>query len=183
MRYRQRPTLSRNVLRAAHSAPAQVVSDLRRSAKKTMQSDDIHQFLSIEFHAVPEECWSPRFDPYEHRRDIFWREHRLSGVSEAEEAEAEWIQTSRWLELSERTRYFLRIRLENAARALASDEAPNIKEESVGIQDGGISGRKAISRIVSKLWTEDTGLDWEGESIRHESPRRVYMPHPEQKRS
>jgi hypothetical protein len=33
MRYRQRPALSRNVLRAAHSAPAQVVSDLRRSAK------------------------------------------------------------------------------------------------------------------------------------------------------
>jgi hypothetical protein len=33
-RYRQRPTLSRNVLRAAHSAPAQVVSDLGRSAKK-----------------------------------------------------------------------------------------------------------------------------------------------------
>jgi RNase P subunit RPR2 len=37
MRYRQRPALSRNVLRAAHSAPAQVVSDLRRSAKKISQ--------------------------------------------------------------------------------------------------------------------------------------------------
>jgi hypothetical protein len=37
MRYRQRPTLSRNVLRAAHSAPAQVVSDLGRSAKMKFQ--------------------------------------------------------------------------------------------------------------------------------------------------
>jgi hypothetical protein len=33
MRYRQRPTLSRNMLRAAYSAPAQVVSDLGRWAK------------------------------------------------------------------------------------------------------------------------------------------------------
>jgi len=33
-RYRQRPTLSRNMLRAAYSAPAQVVSDLKRCGMK-----------------------------------------------------------------------------------------------------------------------------------------------------
>jgi hypothetical protein len=46
MRYRQRPTLSRNVLRAAHSAPAQVVSDLRRSANHFMHTTLVLLFFA-----------------------------------------------------------------------------------------------------------------------------------------
>lgn len=151
-----------------------------------MKSRTILYVLTEAFHAVPEECWTPRAEPMETRRDIFWLQHLYSGEYEIKEAEAVWIETGAWPELSERARYFARLRFEDVARILSSEEAPDISGEFAHILDDGIDGRIAISTFVPTMWTRDMAQMWAAEAAKYGNPRRVYMPNlkqsPDQKK-
>jgi hypothetical protein len=141
-----------------------------------MNSRTIQDSLAEAFHAVPDECWTPRHTPSENRQSLFWLQHLYAGENEIAGAEATWVQAGVWPELSERARYFLRLQIEDTCRTLSSDQAPDIRPEIAHILDAGTAGRKAVLELLAEIWTRDMARQWADEAAKFGDPRRVYMP-------
>lgn len=148
------------------------------TAKTDDQLRRIHEAMCHAFHELPSVLWRPTCDEFDASQDTFWLLQARATARTLPALVGVWSATGKWPLLDERSAYFLRVRLEIAARRTASqltEERTGGVLESPPPESGDL---EAIRWLLLEEWTDESDQSWAERAAREKCPPEVFLPLP-----